>query len=201
MAFVPTPNVAMATIEYLSNDGVIAINRLYCAVTNPTTVEQLEDIADALYDVWVAQIMPNTSDSWQLNGIRVRDMAEEEGLQFVDANSYPIIGGVSETYVQGSQVSYTVTLQSGLVGRSARGRVYGVGLPSAYQNGVRLTDAGRALLQPAWSLVRSAMETAGHALQIVSFFEDGLPRTEGRALSVVSTNVRFPLATQRRRLS
>jgi len=201
MAFIPVPDIAMATIEYLSNDGVIAINRLYCGNTDPQTVESLEEITDALYDVWAAQIMPLTSDSWQLNGIRARSMAEEEGLQFVDENTYPVAGGVSDSPAQGSQVSYTVTLQTGLVGRSARGRVYGVGLPTAAQNGVRLTDAARSARQSAWTLVRTAMETAGHAINVVSFFEDGVARTEGRPLPIVSTNVRFPLATQRRRLS
>jgi len=201
MAFVSVPDVAMATLEYLSNDGVLAINRLYCGNLDPQTVLSLGEITDALYDVWVAQIMPLTSDSWQLSGIRARAMDVEEGLQFVDENTYPVAGGVSDSPAQGSQVSYTVTLQTGLVGRSARGRVYGVGLPTAAQNGVRLTDAARSARQSAWTLVRTAMETAEHALQVVSFFEDGVARAEGRALPVVSMNVRFPLATQRRRLS
>jgi len=201
MAFIPTPNTAMATIRYQGDGGVVAINRLYCAVEDPVTSEQLEEITDALYDVWVAQILPNTSNNWFLAGITARDMSEEEGLQFIDENSYPMGGTVSDGVGQGAQVSYTVTLNTGLVGRSARGRVYGVGLPTSYQDGHRVTDAAHAILQPAWNLVRSAMETAGHALQVVSFFDEGLPRAAGRPLPVVSVNVRFPLATQRRRLT
>jgi len=191
----------MATIQYSSADGTVAINRLYCAVENPTTVEALEEICSALYDVWVAQIMPRTSTQWFLSGIRARDMAVAEGLQFISEETFPVSGTVSDGEGMGNQVSYTVTLQSGLVGRSARGRIYGVGLPISYQNGVRVTDAAHALLQPAWNLVQSAMETAGHALQIVSFFDEGVPRAAGRPLPVVSMNVRFPLATQRRRLT
>jgi hypothetical protein len=201
MPFIPTPGVAQATVHYLSNDGVEAINRLYCAATEVPTETDLEEIGDMLHDVWIAQIMPLTSDSWELTGIHVRAMNVAEGIQFDDTNTYPVAGGVSDSPAQGSQVSYTTTLNTGLVGRSARGRVYGVGLPTTYQNGVRLTDAAHALLQPAWELVQSAMATGGHAIQVVSFQEGGVARTEGRPLPVVSVTVRFPLATQRRRLA
>lgn len=201
MPFIPVPDTVMATIEYLSDDSVVAINRLYCASADPITLTDLEEVTDALYDVWVAQIMPITSASWQLNAIRARAMNEAEGLAFIDENAYPVAGGTSETIPPPSQLSYTVTLNTGLVGRSARGRVYGVGLPVAFQNGVRLTDAAHDALQPAWELVLTAMETAGHALQVVSFTEGGVPRAEGRPLPVLSASVRFPLATQRRRLS
>lgn len=201
MAFIPTPGMAMATIQYQGDGGVVAINRLYCGIDTPATLEALEEVTEALYNVWVAQIIPNTSNNWFLAGIRARDMAVEEGLEYVDENTYPMGGTVSDGVGQGAQVSYTVTLNTGLVGRSARGRVYGVGLPTSYQDGHRVTDAAHAILQPAWNLVLSAMETAGHAINVVSFFEDGVPRAAGRPLPVVSVNVRFPLATQRRRLT
>lgn len=201
MPFVPTQGVAMATLNYQSNDGTTAINRLFCATATPPTMVDLEEIGDAIYDAWVANIATYTQSDWALAGVHVRAMNEEEGLQYDDENLYPMPGESVQTVQIPAQVSYTVTLNSGLVGRSARGRIYGIGLPMSFQLGNRLTDAARGVLQPSWNLFRSALETAGHALQIVSFQEDGVLRAEGRPLPVVSVNVRFPLATQRRRLT
>jgi hypothetical protein len=99
-------------------------------------------------------------------------------------------------------VTYTVTWSTGLIGRSARGRTYGVGLyGSQYENENRLKAVTQASMQTRWSNLLAIMETAGHALQVVSFQEGGVPRAEGRALPVLAANVRFPLATQRRRVS
>lgn len=201
MPFIPTPAIVSATLLYLHSTGVQAINRLYCGAADVPLESDLEETADALYDVWVAQIMPTVSNSWELTGIRVRAMNVAEGLEFEDTNTYPVVGGVTSTLPPANNVSYTVTLNTGLAGRSARGRVYGVGLDNAWHNGNRLTDSSQGVLQSAWELVLDAMETAGHAINVVSFFEADLPRAEGRPLPVVSLAVRFPLASQRRRLS
>ena len=69
------------------------------------------------------------------------------------------------------------------------------------QDRKRLTDAHRAALQVTYSNILENWATEGHALQVVSFSEAGVPRTEGRKLVITGCNVRFPLATQRRRLS
>lgn len=201
MAFVPVPDMALATINYLSDDGTFAVNRLFCGSTDPISAADLEEITEALYDLWVAQIMPTVTASWALIGITARAMNIAEGLEHEDTNSYPIEGSQDSAFASPLQVAYTVTLNTGLVGRSARGRVYGLGLGSDYLNDTTLTEIGQASLQSAWELVRLGMITAGHAINVVSFTEGGVPRAAGRPLPVLSLNVRFPLATQRRRLS
>lgn len=201
MPFIPTPGIVQATIHYLSNDNIVAINRLFCAAATVPTTTDLAEIGNALHDILLAQLPSRMSESWQVTGIHMRAMNEEEGIQLDDGDTYPIAGTVSDVVSPASQVSYTCTLATGLVGRSARGRVYGVGLPMAFQNGVRLIDSSRNSLQSMWEGIQSALETAGHALAVVSFQEGGVPRTEGRSLPVLSVNVRFPLATQRRRLT
>lgn len=201
MPFVPTPDMAQASIFFQSDDGTVAENRLFCATAGLPTHDDLVEIGQALYDVFVAQVVLNMSAAWEMIGIRVRAMNEAEGLVWDDDNAYPVVGGAEETIATPAQVSYTVTLNTGLVGRSSRGRIYGIGLPMVYQNGVRLTDTGQGVLQSVWELVHEAMITAEHAINVVSFVEGGVPRAEGRALPVVSVNVRFPLATQRRRLT
>jgi len=201
MPFIPVPGSVQGTISYLSNDGTFAMNRVYFAAEEVPTVTDLEEIADALYDVLVAQYPDMCSDQWQVTGIHLRAMNEEEGIQMDSTGTFPIVGTVGTVTEMPNQVSYTVTLSTGLVGRSARGRLYGVGLAPSFQNGIRVTDAGRNILQLGWNQIRNAMEVSGHAMQVVSFVDGGVPRTEGRPLPVLSVNVRFPLATQRSRLT
>jgi len=201
MAFIATPDTLGVTLLWRYQSGTVAQNRLYCFGGDPIVTDDLEEAGDAMLDAIVANIVPLTHGSWFLDAINVRALNEAEGLIYAVPGDFPYQGGDEGVLDPANQVSYTVTLNTGLIGRSARGRIYGVGMPPNFHNGVRLTDVAQGVLQPAWDLVREAMETAGHALQVVSFEEGGVPRSEGRPLSVLSTNVRFPLATQRRRLS
>lgn len=201
MPFIPTPDCVQSTLFFAGSGGVFAQNRFYFSTASAPTSLDLEEIDDALYDATVANYIDIMSGFWSLIGITHRAMNEAEGLQLVSPQSYPVVGAVSGGEMEAAQVAYTVTLNSGLVGRSARGRIYGIGINGADANGNSLLPAAQAVYQSKWELMLSAMETAGHAFQIVSFFEGGVARTEGRALAAVSCSVRFPLATQRRRLT
>ena len=200
MAFIPVDGVVQSTLFFQGQGGLFAQNRLYLAAATVPTSTDLDEIDDALYDVVVAQYCEVMSHFWAFQGMTHRAMNEEEGLQLISAQAYPIEGRISDSEQEAAQVCYTVTLNTGVIGRSARGRVYGVGMPNNYADGARLETGGQSNLQSAWELVLSAMETAGHAIQVVSFQEGGVFRSEGRPLSVLSVSVRFPIATQRRRL-
>jgi len=201
MPFIPVPDCVQATLFHISEQGIVAQNRLFLASTDPIGAPDLEEIDDALYDAYVANIVSEMSGFWSLTGITYRAMNVEEGLQLVSAQTFPMQGGAGATEPEANQVTYTVTLNAGLVGRSARGRVYGIGITNGASDGSRLYDASQATYQAKWSLLHSAMETAGHAIQVVSFQEGGVPRVAGRPLPCLSVSVRFPIATQRRRLS
>lgn len=201
MAFIPVPNCVQARIQFLSTTSVFAENVLYFATSGVPTPTDLEEIGSDLYTWLLDSLMPVTANIWSATGVNLRAMNEEEGISAFFNDGFPIAGGGGAVPAP-NNVSYTVTWSTGLVGRSARGRSYGVGVVNSNTvNGNRLSDAARDALQLRWEALRADMATAGHALQVVSFFEGGVPRTEGRKLVVLSTNVRFPLATQRRRLS
>jgi hypothetical protein len=161
----------------------------------------LEAISEE-YGNWIDEALSeNLVNTWSVQQVALRAMNEAEGISFNDPTGYPKAGadGAAQAPL-GS--SYTVTLSTGLVGRSARGRIYGVGLSTpAIVNGNRVADAYRDGYQACWYAWLSRFDTAGYAPQVVSFVDAGVPRTEGRMLPILSVNVRFPLATQRRRLS
>jgi len=201
MAFIPTANTVQGRIQYLNNTGILAENVLYYATTGVPTETDLTDIGELIHTWALDSMGPVLATNWSIVGAVLRAMNEAEGIEINFTDGFPIAGEAAGTATPLS-VSYTVTWGTGLVGRSARGRTYGVGiLEAGVTNGNRLSDAARAAYQLRWEAMRADFETAGHALQVVSFQEGGVPRAAGRPLPVLSTNVRFPLATQRRRLT
>lgn len=201
MAFIPVPDVVQARLIWQESDGTVAQNILYCATAGVPTEDDMNEVGDAIVTSLNASLFSTITSNWTLTEIAIRAMNEAEGIEisYLDGLPANATDGATQTP---NQVSYTVTLNTGLVGRSARGRLYGVGVPlPAVEANKRLSSAGQAAIQSGWENMRAGLESAGHALQVVSFQEGGVFRTEGRALSVLSVNVRFPLATQRRRLS
>lgn len=201
MAFIPTLACVQARIQYLSTANVFAENVLYFATPGAPTTEDLENIGEALEGWCEEALKPSITNNWQITGLALRAMNEEEGIQLQYNTDFPKTG-TGGTGLSALSIAYTVTWGTGLVGRSARGRTYGLGIENAnIVNGNRLSDAARAFFQGKWYGLITTMESAGYALQVVSFVEGGVPRANGRKLPVLSANVRFPLANQRRRLA
>jgi hypothetical protein len=201
MAFIPVLNCVQGRLQYQNNTSVVAENVMYFATSSAPTETDLTDLGD-LFHTWVLDsLAPVLSTNWSVVGVILRAMNEEEGLEINFTDGFPIAGGASGPAAP-LQAAYTITWSTGLVGRSARGRTYGLGIVNgSIVNGNRLSDAAQAAYQLRWEALRADFATAGHALQVVSFVDAGVPRTEGRKLPALATNVRFPLATQRRRLA
>lgn len=201
MAFIPTPDTVQARAQYLEDSGVVAENIFYMATTSVPTLADLDEIGSVFQDWALEDWAPMATTNWRMTGLALRALNEEEGLAVNFTDGFPVVGTSAAGAVP-LQVSYTVTWATGLIGRSARGRTYGVGLGAAgIEDNTRMNDTTRAAFQINWDALRAGLEAAGHALQVVSFQEGGVPRAAGRPLPVLSCNVRFPLATQRRRLS
>lgn len=201
MAFIPTANCVQGRAQYQETGGTVAENIFYFATTGVPTMSDMTEIGETFQDWALEDWTPLATINWKMVGLALRAMNEEEGLAVNFTDGFPVTGA-SEGGNAPLQVSYTVTWSTGLVGRSARGRTYGVGLAlSSMQGSKRLTDAAQAAIDINWTALMTNMATVGHALQVVSFQEGGVPREAGRKLPVLDCNVRFPLATQRRRLS
>lgn len=201
MAFIPVPNIVQARLQWQNTFGALAQNVFYHACTGPVTLAQMDEIGAAWTDWLVESWQGFASSTWSVIGIGLRDMTEEEGIGEEYTTGLPIPGTIGEQAAP-NQVTYTVTWSTGLIGRSARGRTYALGLyGSQYENENRLKTTTQSSLQTRWTNLLTIMDAAAHALQVVSFAEGGVPRVTGRALPVLSCNVRFPLATQRRRVS
>jgi hypothetical protein len=186
---------------YHSDGGTIAENVLWCATSSTPLMADLVAIGAAFSDWATEALAPNITNNWHVDGVNLRAMNEEEGISIFYDDGFPA-DGTGGTAFEANQVAYTVTLSTGLVGRSARGRVYGLGInPARVANGVRLTDVAQGQYTACWESLRVLLEGDGHALQVVSFVDAGVPRAAGRKLPVLSLAARFPIATHRGRLS
>jgi hypothetical protein len=201
MAFIPVANCIQARLNFQEDGGVVAENVLYFATSGAPTSTDMEEVGDMLDDWTRDALMQGVTGNWKCTGAWLRAMNEPEGATEFYPFSPAHTGGATGAATP-LQVSYSVTFSTGLIGRSARGRAYGLGIPNEWiVSHTRLTDGGRNGINGHWAALLAQSNTLGHALQVVSFVEGGVPRTAGRKLPVMSVNVRFPIATQRRRLS
>lgn len=201
MAFIPAPDIVQLTATFNDLNGIAAVNRFFCNALTPGDPDILELIATTYVDYWTEALAPTTNDNWSLVGVKARDFSTEFGAEFVASDGLPVAGTISNT-INPNNVSATITWLTGFTGRSFRGRTYIVGLTysSVEPTGVRLTSAAQANYQAAYEGLREAYNTAGHPLQVVSFFEDGAPRVAGVATPITAARCNFPVASQRRRL-
>ena len=201
MPFIPTLACVQARLIWQEDNGAQAQNVFYHATAGVPLMSDLESIGEAWGSLFTEYLVTNTSPAWNLLGVALRAMNEEEGLVLFFDDGMPIAGTNTGGQLP-DQVCYTVTWSTGMSGRSARGRTYAIGVTLAAITGNnRLADASRTEYNNAWNNIREGFETDAHALQVVSFVDEGVPREEGRKLPILSGSVRFPLATQRRRLS
>lgn len=199
MPFIPVPNIIQARVQWQDIFGNLAQNVFYHASATPITLAHMDEIGAAWQDWLVESWQGSASSTWAATQIAMRDMSVEEGISEVYTTDFPVAGSIAEQALPNS-VTYTVTWSTGLVGRSARGRTYALGVyGSQTEDNTRLKATVQASLETRWANLLAIMDAAAHAIQVVSFSEAGVPRTEGRPLPILAANVRFPLASQRRR--
>jgi len=202
MAFQPVVDTVEIDIIYTLN-GVAAQNVLYAEL--PGGYLQADLVALA------AQIDTQVQGTWKAiqppEAIYVR--SEVRGLAVPNdltasnnTNAGP--GGIGAATLP-NNVTFAVKKESGLTGRSARGRLYWIGIPF---NSIQATDenlltaAHAALIVAAVDSQRVGILAVGAWLPVlVSRFEEGQPRDFGRKFSWVTTsNVDLRVDTQRGRL-
>jgi hypothetical protein len=200
MAFIPVADCVQARLQWQNDAGGVAQNVFYCATAGTPTETDLTEIGDA-FGSWLTESWVGAhSQAWKAVGVILRSMSEEEGIEIDFTTGFPYTGTLTDPPLP-DQVAYTLTWGTGLVGRSARGRSYGLGLVNGQTVGhSRLSDGTQAALTERWGNLLPILSDAGHSLQVVSFIDAGVPRSAGRKLPALSGNARFPLATQRRRL-
>lgn len=200
MAFQSVPETAEIVIEYLGNSETMN-NVLQARKVGGYDLADLIVLAAAVDASVVLNWLPIQTNNINYIKTTVR------GLEFINDQETinddgAAVGGVLSDALPGN-VTFSVKKSSGLTGRTARGRVYWIGMP---QNNLQVNEnllltAKADLIEAAVDAMRVAIAATVWTPVIVSRFLAGVQRPTGATFTWIdSTAVNFNVDSQRRRL-
>ena len=200
MVFQSVPNTADIVITYVQNGKNIQ-NVLQAFKAVQYDLSDLQLLASAVDVAVAANWLPIQSSDASYVRTTVRGLEFENDQEATaDASA-----GAGLTLVSGlpNSVTFAVKKQSGLTGRSARGRVYWMGMPrdvlQANENKLVIADADA--IEAAVDALRAAITATIWQAVIVSRFEDNVRRPTGVVFNWINSEaVDIQVDNQRGRL-
>lgn len=201
MAFQSVPLTAEIVISYEGNN-VTSNNVLQAKLGGGYDLADLEVLAAAVDAAVVADWLPLQTLDQDYLSTTVRGLEFANDQETVN-NDGTGPGGDTNAGLPGS-VTIAIKKSSGLTGRSARGRMYWIGMPkselAANENFVLLSYV--VDVEDAVEAMRAAIAATVWDPVIVSRFLDGAPRATGATFSWIATvAVNENVDSQRRRLA
>jgi len=201
MAFQPVPNTAQVEMVY-DLFGSKVENVYHVRGSGGWTIAELQSLAN-VFNTWdndVLKLMRGASAC--LDRIVARDLTAEiaPGVE-VNAHIDPCGSGGGET--QPGNVTVAVKWTTGLVGRSARGRTYHIGLTETMTVGNALVPTIAANLITAYTSLITRIQGAdpNWQLVVVSRYSNNVRRAQGEVFDIIACDVDLNLDSQRRRLT
>lgn len=201
MSFQPAPRVAEAVINGLVN-GVGLANVLTFAFDQLLYTQTDIDNLAAGVDLWMAtEVLPNLSGSANYLGTSVRGLANQEDFQATNTTSAGpgLIAGTPLS----NNVSFCIKFETGLTGRTSRGRSFLWGMPNIVlgTNENELTAANADQYLQNYENLNNYTQGTGWLHCVCSRRLNGVQRAEAvfRYVSDYSYTS-LTVATQRRRL-
>lgn len=201
MAFQSVPETAEIVITYTENSETV-VNVIGAKLAGGYALADLESLADAVDASIVADWLPEQVNTATYVSTVVRGLEDLNDFEATNSDGAGV-GGLAEVGVTGN-VTFAVKKLSGQTGRSARGRLYWIGMPrSALQANLNLLDPiPIADIVAAVEAMRLAIVTEGWQPVIISRFSNGLKRAQGEVFAWLTTsNTDNAVDSQRRRLS
>lgn len=206
--FIPVPNTALIEMVY-QYQGIIIENTFHVTGSAPFTALQLSGLCN-VFDAWDnaitgGKLLRVTQCTLTTIKARALDTASSPVFTF----SLPVArAGSGGNSPQPGSVTFAIKLETGLAGRSFRGRTYIVAPPAtglqASPNANLFSTVYAASCVTAINLLISNITaaTATNHLSVVSYRTGGAPRVTGVATTIINANfANLRVDTQRRRLS
>lgn len=175
MVFQPIPDTVEIVIEY-SGYGATMVNVLAAHKSGGYDITALTDLAEVVDANVAAHWMEHQSEDVSFVSTTVRGLAEENDIEAINTTS----AGAAELIEEGVPGNVTLAIKkvSGFTGRSARGRLYWIGLTrlqlQANKNRVDATAVTNAVA--AVELLRGGIVGEGWTPVIVSRWSGGVKR-------------------------
>jgi len=194
------PDTARAEWVGLWN-GQIVENVFHIDTGGVNTAAGLDAIADVLKtwlgDQWVFA----ASSGVAMQTIKVKSLHDDPGAYHEETISPNIVGDVGGATMP-NNVTVAVRWNTGLGGRSYRGRTFHLGMPTSFVTGASLTTTGHTTLQNVYTTFLNRLLAMSPARQLVvaSYCNGGDWRTTGVATPVINCTIDVALDSMRRRL-
>jgi len=198
LAFVSTPGGLEVVMNYLQSAQKLA-NVFHVQVDDPTSGTVRQQIAQAFYDWWVAEMAPLTSGAVELTDVLVRDIENELGGQYTLVPPTLTVGALSEEALP-NNVTLAVAARTALSGRSYRGRTYFVGLTD---NNVIANETPTDFVTSVQNALAALQNTyiEQGVLAVLSMVNNKTPRVAGVLTPIIAWLVTDRIVdSQRRRL-
>lgn len=172
MAFVPVPDTARVTMNFVGLDGGEACNVIYVGATDsPVSLSQMAMITLVVSqwanDHWRLE----AASGWTLTTVEALDASTEDGayvVQNVQVSGTRLIDPLP------AMNTIAVQLLTGRSGRSRRGRLYHVGLSEEQTLGNYLTPLAADALIACYDALRTAFIEDELQWRVASFQQDGV---------------------------
>lgn len=203
MAFVPAQKAVKAIMQFRIN-GVPAkayIIHFEWIGLGLITQSALMALDNAL-DSWVTlSLAPAHGAGWGLEGIRYRSLESYTAPAY--ENIYPdAVVGTRSGPTMPSNVCIAVHKSTSNGSRSGQGRVFHTALTETDVTGNTLSPAAAAVISNCWNALGGASIEAEFTPAVVSYQNNGVPRSEGLAQAITGWGLRdLRVDTQRKRLS
>jgi len=200
MAFVPAPNIVQIEVR-ATKQGEQIENRMYFNCFHEPTTTDLAQLAAATFTVLRSHWLPLMPTDVILREVFLKSLHDENAVEIAVGALVTDVGSFTGTPAA-NQNTVCISLRSGNSGRSARGRLYWLGLAEEqYTINTMLTTARDDIIA-AVEEMRSFHLSFGYQWSIVSYITGGAPRVGGPVYFNV-TNVLVTddvLDSQRRRM-
>lgn len=129
MAFQPAPNCLNVILRFTSAGTFWGVNSLNFVALNPPVADDLPGIGAAIVDWWTESIAGLVSNAVLLDTISIRGLSSPSDVYWSD--NLTGAAGLANTPAMPPNVTIALKLETGLTGKSRRGRVFHVGLGEA----------------------------------------------------------------------
>jgi len=200
MAFIPVPNVAKITLQWLWAGQIVDLT-LSVKKASAIGGTDLPDLAASMLVWWNAGRRAWTSTVAALTNINVTDQTTASSPSY-DLPVTPAQAGMGENVSVSNNVALVTTFVTANRGRSFRGRAYTIGIPRGQaQSSTEAQTSLITALTTQYLNLNGAFNPLAFDHVVVSRYTGGAPRVTGIATPVTGYRTEAYFDSQRRRLA
>lgn len=199
MPFVPLPNTIKVEMCY-SQDSQKVENVFHVRTPNPINESELDSVHGLFYTWYSQYLQPYQSNTLLATRYILTDASQQYGIGKEYAPGVVNSGAVSSSPALPNHVSLAIKWNTGLRGRSYRGRTYHLGLVEADVVGNNVISVTLANIIDNYEAILSILDAQGYTLVVASKFQGNAPRTTGVTTPILTVTSDGTVDSQRRRL-